>query len=405
MNLEDPALLKLHYDFESIYNVQNPNSNAISSIVYHDGNRDYVTLKNGATMDTTDKKFGSKALNLTAAGSYLELPEFRMQGWDSFTFALWFKTNKSSGVYSLISFGKNPSQTLRLQIQASDNYFYINSNNNYSYPTPLNDNKWHHVVITFDRSNNNALKYYIDGVLFITEFNTTINDEGQYTEPFTFIGRTYWDSNYLEGYVDDFRFYLNTLSDLDIAALYDRGVPHDIVCFLEGTQITCLDEETAEDIQVKIEDITPGTLVKTYLHDYVPVDCINYKLIENPTDKERVKNRLYKCSPEKYPTLKKDLILTGTHAILEDKLSNKQINVIVDELGKVFVTDDKYRLIAMADERAVPYVTKTKQSKVWHVCLEHEDYEMNYGIYANGLLVESCSIQYLKELSGMTLIE
>ena len=40
MNLEDPALLKLHYDFESIYNVQNPDSNAISTIVYHDGNRD-----------------------------------------------------------------------------------------------------------------------------------------------------------------------------------------------------------------------------------------------------------------------------------------------------------------------------------------------------------------------------
>ena len=114
-------------------------------------------------------------------------------------------------------------------------------------------------------------------------------------------------------------------------------------------------------------------------------------MIENPTNTERVKNRLYKCSPYKYPGLKKDLILTGSHAILENKLSIKQKNITLEELGDIFMTDGKLRLMAMADERAEPYVTKSKQSKVWHVCLEHEDYNMNYGIYANGLLVESCS--------------
>jgi hypothetical protein len=34
-----------------------------------------------------------------------------------------------------------------------------------------------------------------------------------------------------------------------------------------------------------------------------------------------------------------------------------------------------------------------------------EDYYMNYGIYANGLLVETCSQRYLKKLSGMEIIE
>ena len=37
--------------------------------------------------------------------------------------------------------------------------------------------------------------------------------------------------------------------------------------------------------------------------------------------------------------------------------------------------------------------------------LENDNYYMNYGIYANGLLVETCSKRYLKELSNMTLIE
>jgi len=38
------------------------------------------------------------------------------------------------------------------------------------------------------------------------------------------------------------------------------------------------------------------------------------------------------------------------------------------------------------------------------VALENDDYYMNYGIYANGLLVESCSKRYLKEESNMELI-
>jgi len=37
--------------------------------------------------------------------------------------------------------------------------------------------------------------------------------------------------------------------------------------------------------------------------------------------------------------------------------------------------------------------------------LEHQDNLMNYGIFANGLLVETCSERNLKELSGMELLE
>ena len=59
------------------------------------------------------------------------------------------------------------------------------------------------------------------------------------------------------------------------------------------------------------------------------------------------------------------------------------------------MTDDKYRLLTMYDTRAKPYTTKGDH-KVWHICLDHYDPEMNYGIYANGLLVESCSERNIK---------
>jgi hypothetical protein len=63
-----------------------------------------------------------------------------------------------------------------------------------------------------------------------------------------------------------------------------------------------------------------------------------------------------------------------------------------------------YRLFAFLDPRAEPYEVEGEFS-IYHIALENENYYMNYGVYANGLLVETCSKRYLKELSGMTLIE
>jgi hypothetical protein len=60
--------------------------------------------------------------------------------------------------------------------------------------------------------------------------------------------------------------------------------------------------------------------------------------------------------------------------------------------------------MAYLDERCEPY-TEQGTYTIWHLALDNTDYLMNYGIYANGLLVESTSKRYMKELSGMELIE
>ena len=42
---------------------------------------------------------------------------------------------------------------------------------------------------------------------------------------------------------------------------------------------------------------------------------------------------------------------------------------------------------------------------IYHFALENDDFKMNYGVYANGgLLVETCSINYMKNKSNMQLI-
>jgi len=55
------------------------------------------------------------------------------------------------------------------------------------------------------------------------------------------------------------------------------------------------------------------------------------------------------------------------------------------------------------DPKAEQY-KKEGNFNIWHLALDNADYYMNYGIYANGPLVETTSKRYMKELSGMKLM-
>jgi len=155
-----------------------------------------------------------------------------------------------------------------------------------------------------------------------------------------------------------------------------------------------------------IQDLRKGDLVKTLKHYYKPIDMIGKRDMNHPASQERIKNQLYKCAKDKYPELNEDLIITGCHSILVDsfKTEEEMKKAIEVNEDRLCVTDDKFRLPSCVDVRASVYETPGEYT-VYHLALENEDYFSNYGIYANGLLVETCSKRYLKELSGMDLIE
>jgi len=172
-------------------------------------------------------------------------------------------------------------------------------------------------------------------------------------------------------------------------------------CFLEGTKILCQIEGV--ETYVPVEQLGKGTLVKTSLDGFKKVVLVGKGTIQNAGDDARTENRLYKCSPSKYPQLTEDLYITGCHSILEYPITEKQREDTIQHLGRMFVTDKKYRLMACVDERAEPWKSEGAYT-IWHFALEHTDEAMNYGVYANGgLLVESCSIKNLKKKSNMSL--
>jgi hypothetical protein len=183
-----------------------------------------------------------------------------------------------------------------------------------------------------------------------------------------------------------------------ISMIITSGSPP-LPCFRRGTQIL-----TSTGYR-PIEDLRRGDLIKTSHHNYQRVTMIGSKEIQVKPSHERVKDQLYRLTREKYPEIFDDLIITGCHSILVDKfIDNDQREKTKEVLKKIYVTDGMYRLPACVDMRAEIYMDDAP-TVIYHMALEHPDIYMNYGVYANGLLVETCSKRYLKELSHMLLID
>jgi photosystem II stability/assembly factor-like uncharacterized protein len=189
-----------------------------------------------------------------------------------------------------------------------------------------------------------------------------------------------------------------------IAVAYNGGIytyESSPICFLKGSKILCLIDD--KESYIPIEQIKKGTLVRTRTEGYIPVDMIGHSKIYNPKHKLNTKNRLYKCSPKNYPELIDDLVITGCHSILVEKMTQEQREKSILLTGDVYVTENRLRLIVCLDPRAEPY-TEEGVHDIYHIALENTDYYMNYGIYANGLLVESTSKRMIMEYSGMEIL-
>jgi len=170
-------------------------------------------------------------------------------------------------------------------------------------------------------------------------------------------------------------------------------------CFKEGSKIL-----TAKGY-VPIEDLRKGDYVRTFKNGFVPIDIIGKREIYHEACEQRIPGQLYECSKEQFEELIEPLVITGCHSILVDEfVSEEQKEKTIEVNGKIYSTDDKYRLPACVDERTTVYSVPGNYT-IYHIALENENYYGNYGIYANGLLVESCSKRYLKELAVMDLIE
>ena len=176
-------------------------------------------------------------------------------------------------------------------------------------------------------------------------------------------------------------------------------------CFLEGSKILRFDPETYQEEYVPVQTLRRGDLIATAESGYKALHSIGYRTIRNPKSDPIPSNRLFRFSKLKCPEVFEPLYITGEHCTLHRSVPNEKRRKITEHMGDVYITEEFYRIPAFMDDRAEPYDRSDKSATIWHFALENENVAHNYGVYANGLLVESCAIESLLIKSGMKLVD
>lgn len=367
------------------------------------------------------------------ATSYLLIPSSTDTNMGTGDFTIeWYQYQTDSNSFPRIfAIGTYPSTAMGVSIEGGLFYFWSNGSARGGINLGTYKNAWNHFAIV---RSSNTTTVYRNGAVLITGFSDTFN----YTSANNMVvgNETSVSANAAYGgylaYFHVMRGFAkytstfavpntfptatgNTTLLLTATSLYSASTTvtnnnvgtfallpfaatstTNVVCFKEGAQIL------TDRGYVSVENLRKGDLVQTVAHGPVPIDMIGKKDMVHDPSQSRNKDQLFKCN---HPEVFDELVLTGCHSILVPDFASPEQRAKTMEYNKqrVFITDNHYRLPAFLDDRATVYEHSGTYT-IYHFALENDDYYMNYGIYANGLLVETCSKRYLKEYANMTLM-
>ena len=216
-------------------------------------------------------------------------------------------------------------------------------------------------------------------------------------------GATNFDSNINTWQISPEDILTNMITDTTLATDQLFGFTNDTVpeikkfnkpvCFNKGTKILCY--KNNEELYIQVEQLKPGDLVKTYLHGYKPI-----YMIKTGVFTLSVKGTMGMYKMKKTGSMIDDLEMTGLHAQLIDKDDEKYkkdqekqeykvgyYNKQNDKYDskKVYI-DDKYRLLANHSSDF-----KKMCADKYEIYTFSLDKKLQYGIWANGVLVETTS--------------
>jgi len=167
------------------------------------------------------------------------------------------------------------------------------------------------------------------------------------------------------------------------------GIDDSIVCFNKGTLIECLDE-SGSATYLPIESLKKGDLVNVYREGGLKISHIGKRNLKNGVDTHFTKN-MYKMK-EAVDGFEK-LVVTGGHSILVDELNEyelehyKSINFL---RGNGDIIKIKNKCLSLAGySNKFEKIEDNEIYTYYHLVLDGE--EEQYGIWANGVLTETCS--------------
>jgi len=153
-------------------------------------------------------------------------------------------------------------------------------------------------------------------------------------------------------------------------------LPYTVSCFTNDCLISTIDGD------VEIQDIVPGTFVETLTSGIKKVTYVGKKNVCLSILGDDPAFKIFS-----YPS---GLKVTGKHSVLVDELTEEQKEEIPSIIGSLKQTEGKWLLPVCLDEEATD-VCQFGLTDVYHLVLENDDDDANYGILSHGKWVETCS--------------
>lgn len=180
------------------------------------------------SLSTSDYRTGTASIPMSST-KYIKFPSYTFNSSSTYTVTYWVKnSNNAANIIQSIfsptnnSPGGDYNNSFLLQSASnSAKYFYTfnGAHNSFSYPNNINDNTWHLVIWKF-YTNNTSQNLIVDNNT--TTYSATGMNLSGFTAIGNYIGWATWDNTqYMTGFIDDYRLYSGFLSTTQIQSLYD----------------------------------------------------------------------------------------------------------------------------------------------------------------------------------------
>lgn len=174
----------------------------------------------------------------------------------AFSISVWFKTSQATVAHFINriqdvapfrgwQFYKFTTQKLTFSLisNASTNSIQVNGD------SIVNDDDWHHAVMTYDGSTDAVgVKMYLDmNPEVVTIVTDTLTATTLHVEN-ALLGKRSDDIGFYDGYFDEPAIYDRALSAADVTAIYNAGVPNNLLALDSGDDILTWLQFTQDDI-------------------------------------------------------------------------------------------------------------------------------------------------------------
>lgn len=185
-------------------------------------------------------------------------------GTDAFSISVWFKfTDSTSTILGLVakqqSGGWLDGYSMSVRGDLNRLYFYLGTLQGYELIrgygslSNMNDGNWHHVVLTYDGSQDISgfTLYYDDSSQSITTQTNNTPTRVATTSDFMIGGRGTGGSPALvfDGNIDEVGYWTSELTSSDVTAIYNSGVPASLTSYSPVGWWRCGDGDTSPTLK------------------------------------------------------------------------------------------------------------------------------------------------------------